>query len=395
MKLSIYINFRFFLALLLLSCMLAQQVTAAQQKPINAKQEMEFNAYNAAHWQTSVTTYKGSIYLVWVDKSLRTMIAKKAPNGKITTNVILQKSKKGKNHNLPSVGIDKDGYIHVAYNMHHSQYKNGDRGWQYKVSNKPEDIRSFTFVGNTKRTIPGQMITYPSFTRDNNNELYVTFRHRTHREGKFGFNGSQGIGIAKYNSNSKLWSMLGGTNYKHGVKTFFWSNSSQDAKSAASGHKTAGYQGYRAKILFDKKNRMHVSWDVFIAPGKEASHIMYAYSDNGGKTFKKANGSTINSMPITPQNGDIVERAPRGIYDTRTYVAVTKDGRPIVSFEDRSNKGKPYYKVWNGKNWGNKKVLPSAASPATLTVDSDGVLITMGNGKLSRSRNNGEKLGEL
>ncbi len=356
---------------------------AATKNTFSIKQEMEFTSYDAAHWQTPITTYKGNMYFVWVDDRLRTMIAKKTPNGKTTTNVILNNSHKGKNHNLPSLGIDKFGYIHVAYNMHQSRYKIGDVGWQYKVSNKPGDISSFTFVGDTNRTIPGEKITYPSFTTDNNNELYVTFRHRTHRDGKYGYDGSQGIGIAKYNANQKRWSMLGGTNYKHGVKTFFWSDSSRNWSN-----KLPGYQGYRAKIFFDNNNRMHISWDVFINPGQEASHIFYAYSDNGGATFRKANGAVINSLPITPQNGDLVEQASKGIFDTRTYVAVTSSGRPIVSFEDRRVR-KTYFKIWNGKNWGDKKSLP-AASPANFTVDRNGVITAVGKGKFSRSWDNGK-----
>ncbi len=374
----------FCLVLLLLTFLISQHVNSAEKNSINVEKEMEFKAYEAVHWQTPVSTYNNNIYFVWVDNQMRTMVAKKTPNGKITTSVIHKNGVRGKNHNLPSLGIDKEGYIHIAYNMHHSLRKEGDRGWQYKVSNKPGDISSFTYVGKSSRTIPGKLITYPSFTRDNRGNLYVTFRHRTHRNEKYGVDGSQGIGIAKYNSATKRWAMLGGTNYEHGVKTFFWSDSSMRENN-----KSTGYQGYRAKIFFDNSNRMHISWDVFIAPGREASHIMYAYSDDGGNTFKRANGSKINSLPITPQNGDVVERASRGIYNTRTYVAVTKSGNPIVAFEDRSKgNGVSYFKVWNGSKWSNKKSFP-ANSPSILTVNSDGVLIAVGNGKLHKSWDNG------
>ena len=357
---------------------------AVPQETLKLKQEMAFPAYEATHWQTPVTTYNGSIYFTWVDNKMRTMIAKKTPGRKVTTSVILPKSDRDKNHSLPSVAVDKNGYIHVVYNMHQSRWQEGDTGWQYKVSDKPEDISSFTFVGDDPdRTIPGKYITYPAFTKDRNGDLYVTFRHRTHPDGNYGFDGSQGIGIAKYDANSKRWCMLGGTNYKHGIKTFFWSDSSRHW-----GNKKPGYQGYRAKLFFDRNNRMHVSWDVFIAPGEEASHIMYAYSDDGGKTFKKANGQTIDSLPITPQNGDIVEHASRGIYDTRTYVSVTPDGRPIVSFEDRSV-GKSYYKIWNGDGWGHKKVLP-VDYPANFIVDSDGVMTAIDDRKFHRRLVSGE-----
>jgi hypothetical protein len=365
------------LATALLGCPFVA-TTAALQETLELEQEMAFPAYEAVHWQTPVTTYNGSIYFTWVDNQMRTMIAKKTPDGKVTTSVILAKSDRDKNHSLPSVAVDKNGYIHVVYNMHQSRWQEGDIGWQYKVSDKPEDISSFTFVGDDPdRTIPGKYITYPAFTKDRNGNLYVTFRHRTHPDGNYGFDGSQGIGIAKYDVDSKRWRMLGGSDYKYGVKTFFWSDSSMHLENVK-----AGYQGYRPKLFFDRNNRMHVSWDVFIAPGEEASHIMYAYSDDGGKTFKKANGQTISSLPITPQNGDIVEQAPRGIYDTRTYVSVTPDGRPVVSFKDRSV-DKSYYKIWNGDSWGRKKELP-VDYPANFIVDSDGVMTAIDDRSFNR-----------
>ena len=43
-------------------------------------------------------------------------------------------------HNSPSLGLDRDGYLHVAYNMHNMP-------WQYMVSQRPGDIRGFLFRG--------------------------------------------------------------------------------------------------------------------------------------------------------------------------------------------------------------------------------------------------------
>lgn len=365
----------------LLAFPLAAQA-ASPPETLEAKQGMAFSAYDAVHWQTPITTYNGNVYFAWVDKQLRTMIAKETPDGKVTTNVILSKSDADHNHSLPSLAVDKHGYIHVAYNMHQSRWKEGDTRWQYKVSDRPEDISAFTYVGDTERTIPGHFITYPSFVKDNNGELYVSFRHRTPGDGQLQVVGSQGLAIAKYDVSSKRWSMLGGTSYPRGEKTFFWSNSTRQKQG-----KGPGYHGYRAKIFFDRNNRMHISWDVFIEPGDWTSHIMYAYSDDGGNTFKKANGQTISPLPITPQNGDVVEAAPRGIYWTRTYVGVTKDGRPIVSFEDVGSNS--YYKVWNGDSWGTKKELP-ASRPALFFTDANGVMTAVDDGKFSRSWDEGE-----
>ena len=344
--------------------------------------EMESSTFDVDFWQSAIKTHNRNIYFVWIDKQLRTMIAKKTPNGKISTNVILNKTDNNKHHTLPSLGIDKNGYIHVVYNMHHTD-------WLYKKSNKPEDISSFSFIGGKNshpEGIPGIKITYPAFVTDNNGELYLTFRHRVEPKGKWG-PGNQGIGISLYNTKTKKWNMLGGTNYLHGTKTFFWSNTGRKRINKAH---VSGYQAYRAKIFFDRSNRMHISWDVFIKPGDGASHIMYAYSDDGGKTFSKANGNKITNLPITPNNGDIVESSTKGIYPTHTHVGVLSNGMPMVSFRDKSKpKGKnAFYKIWNGSSWGNRKELP-ATYPANFITDANGIITVVSNNKLLRSSDNG------
>jgi len=112
--------------------------------------EMEFPAHqvNLGDFQSPLVTLNGRIYLVWVDDQLRTRIAKKAPDGTITTNVIFDETDPDPYHNEASVGIDRDGYIHVVGNMHNSPYGRPHNDnpyykhpWQYKVSNRPEDTR--------------------------------------------------------------------------------------------------------------------------------------------------------------------------------------------------------------------------------------------------------------
>jgi hypothetical protein len=84
-------------------------------------------------------------------------------DGSVSKNVIFEKTDKNPWYNGASVGIDRNGYIHVAGNMHHSPFNHPKTGnpyyeyaWQYVVSDKPEDISSFTFVGGDQsRTIPG------------------------------------------------------------------------------------------------------------------------------------------------------------------------------------------------------------------------------------------------
>ena len=271
--------------------------TAWGQRPpesVTIIKEFEFSdasKVTGSDWQTPVATYNDAIYYVYVTRQLKTLIIKKSSDGTVSKNVIFEETDSDPWHNGASVAIDRNGYIHVAGNMHHSPYNHPKTGnpyyeyaWQYVVSDKPEDISSFTFIGDDEsRTIPGTWITYPSFARDPNGVLYITFRHRI----KFGTGWSPGImaaAIARYDADAKIWVMLGGTQYAHGVKTFFWNDS---------GAEGTAYQPYRPRIFFDRDSRMHVTWVVDDGNGSSGyhTHVLYAYSDDGGDTFKRADGS--------------------------------------------------------------------------------------------------------
>lgn len=368
-----------FIIVLLLIFPLGAYAASAPEETLQLKQEMSFSADKSyrADWATPVTTYNGSIYYIWVDDHLRTMIAKKNPTGTISTSVILQKTVPDEHHTQPSVAVDKNGYIHVAYNMHQTD-------WQYKVSNQPEDISSFTFIGGQKdnaRGIPGELITYPHFVRDNNGVIYVTFRHRV---GQWEA-GGQGIGIAKYNVGTQRWTMLGGTDYPKGVKTFYWTPNVRVYEGPGK-----VYQALRAGVFFDAKNRMHVCWDDFVAPGKGTSAIMYAYSDDGGQTFKRANGQTIATLPITPSTADVVNRTSVGKYYTLEHMGALANGRPIVFFFEGQGANQPYFSTWDGTAWTTRKTFPSDF-PATAVTDRNGIISAIAPGdKIIRSLDNGD-----
>lgn len=354
---------------------------------VRITKEMEFSAHrvNLGDFQSPLVTYDESIYLVWVDDQLRTCIAKKSPDGSIATNVIFEQTDPDPYHNEPSVGIDRDGYIHVVGNMHNSPYGRPDNGnpyyehpWQYKVSDRPEDISSFTFVGDDpERTIPGTWISYPFFARDRQGVLHIAFRHRV----RFNAGWSPGIMagvVAQYDADARKWQMLGGTDYEHGVKTLIWN---PDGVSA--------YQGYKVRVFFDRKNRMHVGWDVYTTKenrgGSGATHVLYTCSEDGGKTFRRADGQAHAKLPITVATGDVVFRSQSGDLYNLTHVGVLPDSVPATSFMGggaRLSRWRP------GDGWSDAEEFP-ASFPARFVTDDRGVITAVGSGSLYRSSDGG------
>jgi hypothetical protein len=376
-------------------------MTAWGQRPaetVTITKEFEFSdasKVTGGDWQTPVATYNGAIYYVYVTQQLKTMIVKKSSDGTVSKNVIFEETDSDPWHNGASVGIDRKGYIHVAGNMHLSPFNHPQNGnalyqyaWQYVVSDKPEDISSFTFVGNDQsRTIPGTWISYPAFARDTNGVLFVSFCHRV----KFGTGWSPGImaaAIARYDADAKIWEMLGGTDYPHGVKTFFWNDS---------GAEGTAFQPYRPRIFFDRDSGMHVTWVADDGHGSSGyhTHVLYAYSDDGGESFKRADGSFYETLPITLENADVVVGPAWTGSDGRlwytSYVGVTADGYPEVSFADHRD-DTAWWSLWRpGAGWSKPAKLPFEDIPARILTDANGILTAVdGHNQLHRSLDNGQ-----
>jgi hypothetical protein len=290
-------------------------------------------------WQTPVATHNGDIYLAYVDPQLRTVVTRVSQGGGQQTGVVLANTVND-SHNLPSLGIDANGFIHVAYNMHGAR----NDPWQYSVSRNPEDPRSFTSIGPTNpRVIPGRGVTYPQFFRDREGVLYAAARNTVGRARDPGW---RGFMVARYNAGSQRWTMLGGTNYRYGERVLFWNNSGRTGFAGTN----IFYQEYQGKVFFDANNRMHLSVDTFINPGDRASHILYAFSDNQGDTWFRAEGQRITSLPITAQTASVVEAASRGIFEGPTFPGADSNGRPVVNYR-QSQSGPIFIERFEGGRW--------------------------------------------
>ncbi|MBA2562672.1 MAG: BNR-4 repeat-containing protein [Chitinophagaceae bacterium] len=278
---------------------------------------------------------------------------KKKVQGVITTTTIPKSvAKDDMYHSSASMGIDQDGYIHVTSGMHHS-------GWNYWVSDKPEDISSFTFLGDDiDRKPPWKLVSYATFINDRNGKLFLCYRIKV--ENKIAWKGGVLAGcVARYDTKSKRWTMLGGTNWAlKGVnahlnpmktKVLVWTD--KDAGSDA-------YEGYKPNIAVDKNNRLHLTalgqaeYDISYGTG---SHAFYAYSDDSGDTWYKADSTRIDPLPVTRHNGDNAAPTPwpegvRRLWN-QSIVGFGSDLKPIVSyaFISRDNNNKQLSrKMWSG-----------------------------------------------
>jgi len=270
--------------------------------------------------QTSVNTRDGFVYTANIEPGpngdaggvdLRTIVRQGYQNENLdwvwNSTLIEDRTLHDEWHTAPSIATDKDGYIHIVYNMHNFP-------WQHKISTSPNSIDSFSFHGQEvsqaeldrlyydnaasfptlgKAEIPGNMVTYPAFFNDNVDDLYLTYRFaarpkRGHTQRTFS------SGIVKFNTQNQTWSAIGAeldvTSEDHTPDSL-----APDKPTVFAGE--MGWTSYRPLLAFDSKNRMHVNW--FWRKGTSGAHLTrpcYLIGDSNGQ-FRDVTGKTY-TLPV-------------------------------------------------------------------------------------------------
>jgi hypothetical protein len=318
--------------------------------------EFSFNTSpnNYGDFQSTVTTFNGCIYAVWIAPDSATKIAKKDRNGIVTTATVFKPTRMDNYHTTAAVGVSSDGYIFVAGNMH-------GHNWFMRRSTNPEDIRSFITP-----TVPqGTKITYPYFTNDRKGKLYITNRNVSCLMGGM---------ISEYQPLTKTWKALGEIPSGGCVPYVLFQS---DVKR---------YASYKTRLFFDPVNRMHVSstiwtkYDNLDGNASNATHVLYAFSTNEGRTFRQAGGSYVPSLPVTIDNGTLVYNEDPGTIYNCNDVGATPDGTPLVSYKNKL--GSHLMIRLNG-------IWKQIAQTNRFIVDNNGVITYSSGTRMYQSSNKG------
>jgi len=340
------------------------------------------STYNQGGFNTPVASADGYIYWAYIadnagGRELR--LKQKKPDGSVVTATLRTGVAADNYHVTPSVGIDRNNRIHVAGDLHIS-------AWAYYHSNNPHDISSFIM-----RTPPGgNRISYPAFWHDRGGQLFITFRHVVSGDNSLVDGGSYAGALARYTEGSGgawgSYTMLGGTSYtpprssSAGPKTLFWTNEGpQDIRF---------YQGHQPGVFFDANNRMHVSTVLYdnTCPtiNQGCSHVIYAYSDDGGNTFRNAAG-TVLSAPLGLSSNATAFFDPNRTLSRGAQVAASPDGRGVIRY-NRTNPSENRLRRWTGSAWTD---LNSTVQGNPLLMDGYGILTLPRGGSMIRSHDLG------
>jgi hypothetical protein len=265
-----------------------------------------------------------------------------------------------------AIFIDKLGYVHVVGGQHNSPVpKNFIPGsWEklglskdtesqnfpaqmYWVSTKPGDINTLKFCGrrNDPRSIPTNYLNYMNFLQNAENETILYGRSMAY--------GLQCWGMYSYDAEKRRWSIIGGDPFSileeaysthenwssylhHPITDFNWTTgvplsrdlptSSGKVQRFAWAWQPAFYNFCRSQwgAQFDKTGRLHVHMPIggLNKDGYQKFSRVYAWSDDRGKTFHRADGTTV-VLPLTinpapKHNADIVKNSSEQWWDIWT-----------------------------------------------------------------------------
>ncbi|MCE9606136.1 MAG: BNR repeat-containing protein [Planctomycetia bacterium] len=335
---------------------------------------------NANSCKTAV--YRGNVYTIYARQGDERMMVAKIPlDGSAAASQPLVGGTDPKargytasnnNHKTWQIAVDRAGYIHVTGDMHTRM----DMG--YWRSKKPEDISSFTQILEYDAP-PGTPLPFPI-------SKHTTFPHfRKDRKGQLFWSAQQSssfLPLCSYDETTRLWTSLGGLGPKGKAISFA---SAEGAAAYSSATDKSGFSGSAFYPCWDSNNRMHISIGMLGKnirgphPAAVGSHILYAYSDDGGKTVFKSDGTPIQ-FPIVPSAGPnqgevIIEEMKddpnHNWLNRHGTISLDKADRPMIAVKSYST-GNHRFRLENG-HWVDH---PDFDSNSGGSADPSGVKIS-------------------
>lgn len=233
-------------------------------------------------------------------------------------------------HNVICMGVDGEGYLHVAFDHHGHPLR-------YAKSTTPGglelgELESMTGVDEGN-------VTYPEFYRLSNGDLLFVYRS--------GASGRGNMAINRYDVKSKKWLRV------------------QDTLIDGENERSPYWQ-----VHVDANDVIHVSWVWRESWLVETNHdLCYAKSLDGGMTWLKSDG-TPYTLPITASNAEYACRIPQNSeLINQTSMVADDSSRPYIATYWRSaGDSIPQYRlVWNdGEKW-RQKVISNRRQPFSLS----------------------------
>ena len=277
--------------------------------------------------QSSVITHGDCQFAAYYDADgyvvlAKRKLAKKGNDGDWQVQRTQYKGNVRDAHNIISIGIDGDGYIHLSFDHHGHPLR-------YCKSKQPLSMEFGELQpmnGNDEKNV-----TYPEFYKLPDGDLLFAYRS--------GSSGRGNLVMKRYHLKEKRWENL------------------QDVLIDGEKKRNAYWQ-----LCVDAQGTIHVSWVWRETPDVATNHdLCYARSKDGGKTWEKSDG-TRYQLPITattaetafliPQNSELINQ---------TSMTADSQGNPYIAtyWRDQDSNVPQYRLVWKdlNDNWTSCKIF--------------------------------------
>lgn len=285
-------------------------------------------------------------------------------------------------HTQPSLAFDRNGYIHVAYNMHNLP-------WQYAISEQPYSVGRFEFHGQAvskreldalrlknkthfpdrgRTLIPGNQITYPAFFKDRVGDLFVSYRYAM-RPARNWDERSRAAGIARFDNETRTWLPVGGP---VGLNSGdIMPHAPADSVATAFAY-DEGYVPYLVTLGFDADNAMHAIWTWWDKRSKQTGAV------NVLPSYRKI---TDPAMPFTVASAS-THRLPNWSaatkFNTAKSIAIAANGDVLAILEPQGQNRKLVRRDHATGSWSSPVDTPFSASKIILDRDGNEWLFASG-----------------
>lgn len=269
----------------------------------------------------SLVTQGDEQYVSYYDAEGYVVLGKRKLNSdKWTLHRTQYKGKVKDAHNVISMMVDGDGYLHVAFD-HHGNALN------YCRSLAPHSLelgKKEPMIGTSEEDV-----TYPEFYALSGGDLLFVYRS--------GASGCGNLVMNRYSVKQRKWYRV------------------QNVLIDGEGKRNAYWQ-----ICVDERGTIHLSWVWRETWKVETNHdLCYACSYDKGVTWYKTNGEKYD-LPIRMENAEYACHIPQNSeLINQTSMGANSEGDPFVVtyWRDRDDDVPQFRVVWfDGKNWRNNQI---------------------------------------
>ncbi len=265
---------------------------------------------------SSVVSHGGWQYTAYYDRDGYVTVARRRHGSdEWETKRSVYKGNVADGHNVISIGVDGDGYLHVAFDHHGSPL-------HYCRATAPGSIELGPMEPMTGENESD--VTYPEFYTMPDGDMLFAYRS--------GASGCGNLVLNRYDSASRRWQRV------------------QDVLIDGEGKRNAYWQMY-----VDSAGVIYLSWVWRETWLVETNHdLCFACSHDGGHTWERSDGSAY-SLPITEKNAEIAWSIPQNSnLINQTGMTADGSGHPYIAtyWSDGADSVPQYRLVWhNGSKW--------------------------------------------